>query len=118
VTIARAGTDRDLLFNALNNRAGVHYLLTIALFKIYGTLPCVTPDEWQQCQQIERGMRGHFTDAVDDYTHARAIAVELGQPTFANAVQGLLSTMRVIDESQNRTIAFVTQMHELAQKEG
>lgn len=117
VRIARSGTDRDLLFNALFNRAGVHNQLTEALFKVYGGLPCVTADEWRQCQHIEREMREHFADALDDLTQARAVAVELKQPTFANAIQDELSTMRVIDESQKRTIDFATQMHELSLKQ-
>jgi tetratricopeptide (TPR) repeat protein len=72
VTIARNGADRDLLFNALFNRAGVHNQLTEALFKVYGNLPRVTPDEWQRCQQVEREMRDHFGDAFNDLTHAHA----------------------------------------------
>jgi CHAT domain-containing protein/tetratricopeptide (TPR) repeat protein len=117
VTIARTGTDRDLLFNALHNRAAVHNLLTEALFKVYGALPCVTPEEWQRCQTVERDMRDHFADAVNDLTRARAVAIELGQATFAQAIQELLSTMQVLDGSQQRTIAITTQMHQLASME-
>ncbi len=62
-------------------------------------------------------MREHFADGLNDLTQARAVAVELKQPTFANAIQDELSTMRVIDESQKRTIALATEMHELALKQ-
>jgi CHAT domain-containing protein/tetratricopeptide (TPR) repeat protein len=114
VTIARSGTDRDLLFNALFNRGGVHNLLTEALYKVYVRLPCLTPEEWQRCQQVEQEMRDHLADALKDLMQAQAVAVELKQPAFANAIQDELSTMRVIDESQKRTIALATQMYELA----
>jgi CHAT domain-containing protein len=117
VTIARRGTDRDLLFNALNNRGGVHKQLTDALYKIYASLPCTTPNEWRQCQQVERKMRDHFADALDDLTQAQAIAIELGQSYFANTIQGELSIMHAIDESQKRTIAIASQMHDLALKQ-
>jgi CHAT domain-containing protein len=117
VTIARRSVDRDLLFNALFNRAGVHNQLTETLFKIYGSLPCVTPDEWRRCQEVGREMRDHFADALNDFTQAQAIAVELNQATFAKAIQDQLSMMGVIDESQKRTIALATQMHELALKQ-
>jgi CHAT domain-containing protein len=117
VTIARGGTDLDLLFNALNNRAGIHQQLTEALYKVYGSLPCTTPIEWQRCQQVEQEMRDHLADALDDLTQARGVAVKQGQSTFADSIQGELSTMAAIDESQKKTIAIVGQMHDLALKQ-
>ncbi len=118
VTIARSGTDRDLLFNAFYNRAGIHKQLSDDLYKVYVSLPCTTPNEWRQCQQVEREMRDHFADTLDDLTQAQAIATELGQLSFAASIQGELSIMHVLDESQQRTIAIASQMHELAVEAG
>jgi CHAT domain-containing protein len=117
VTIARSGTDRDLLFNALNNRGGVHRKLADSLFNLYTSLPCTTPIEWRRCQQVEREMRDHSADARDDWTQARNVALELGQSAFASSIQGVLSTLQMADESQQRTIALAGQMHDLAVKQ-
>ena len=100
VVIARKGTDRDLLFNALFNRAGVHNQLTEALFKVYGSLPKVTPEEWQQCQKVAQEMRDHFADAVDDLTQAQAVAVELKQVALADAIQ-----QELVDYAGDRPVA-------------
>jgi CHAT domain-containing protein len=117
VTIARSGADRDLLFNAFNNRGGVHKQLTDALYKVYVSLPCTTATEWRQCQEVEREMRDHFADARDDLARARDVAIELGQAYFADTIQGELSMMQVLDESQQRTIAIAGQMHDLVLKQ-
>jgi CHAT domain-containing protein len=117
VTLARKGTDKDLLFNALFNRAGVHNQLTEVLFKVYNNLPRMTPDEWQRCQEVEREMRDHLADAQSDLKQAHTLAIELKQPAFAAVIQEQLATMRVIDQSQQTTIALATQMYELASKE-
>lgn len=116
VTIAREGGDKDLLFNALFSRAGVHHQLTAALFNAYLKLPRATPEEWQQSEQVAKEMRDHLADAQGQLAQARAIAVELVQATFVRAIDEQLSMMEVIDRTQKNSIALATEMHELASK--
>ena len=89
-----------------------------ALYGVYGNLPGITPEEWRQCQQIEQEMRDHFADAVTDLTQARAIAIELGQRTFARRDSG-----RIVHDASDRRIAAADdrprqQIHELALQQG
>lgn len=117
VKIARASPDRDLQFNTLFNRAGVHNRLTEELFKLYTSLPCLTAEQWQQCQQLAREMEDHVADARDDFQQARTIAMELGQTAFAAAIQEQLSSMQLIGQARTNTIAISAQMYDLAQKQ-
>ena len=66
ITVNGVAADKDLLFNAVFNRSGIHNQLNEALFKIYGNLPCVTPDEWSRCQQTAQEMQDHLADAIEE----------------------------------------------------
>jgi tetratricopeptide (TPR) repeat protein len=117
VTIARGSADRDLLYNTLFTRAGVHNRLTEELFKLYTGLPCLTATQWEQCEELAREMEDHAADARADFEQAHVIALELGQVTFASSIQDQLSSMQLIARARANTMAMSAQMHDLAQKQ-